>query len=202
MMSVVWELIWRFFLAGLLAVGGGLATLPFIYEMGEATGWFSAQDVLNMIAVSESTPGPIGVNMATYVGYTVVDGIKPEIVGSGWFGGIITTLAVVAPSFITILIVSKLLEKFKGSTVVNGTFAALRPASAGLIGAAVVSVVGSALLRLPEAFTLSALFTLSTYNLFAIAVAAVLFAAMRFFKKLHPIVFIAIGAVIGIVFKL
>ncbi len=202
MLPTVFELIWRFFMTGLLAVGGGLATLPFIEEMGQATGWFTSQDVLNMIAVSESTPGPLGINMATYVGYTVIDGIKPDIIGSGWFGGAIATLAIITPSIITIIIVSKLLEKFKDSVVVNGAFAALRPASAGLVAAAVLSVISGALLNLPQSFEFSALITLSTYNFVGIAIAAAFFVAMRFFKKVHPIFFILAGALIGIAFKL
>ncbi len=201
MLSTIWQLIWRFFTTGLLAVGGGLATLPFIYEMGAATGWFTEADVLNMIAVSEATPGPIGVNMATYVGYTVIDGLNPEVVGSGWFGGIITTLSVVAPSIIIAILVSRVLEKFKGSPLVEGVFSTLRPASTALIGAAALSVMSSVLFNIGESFALASLFTLSTYNILAIVFAAAIFFANKYLKG-HPIIYIAIGAVLGIVFKL
>ena len=201
MLGTILQLIWRFFMTGLLAVGGGLATLPFIYEMGAATGWFTEADVLNMIAVSEATPGPIGVNMATYVGYTVIDGLNPDIVGSGWFGGIITTLSIVTPSLIIAMIVARVLQKFKDSPLVQGVFSALRPASTALIASAALSVMSSVLFNFGESFVLSSLLTLSTYNILAIVFATAIFFANKYLKG-HPIIYIAVGAVLGIIFKL
>ena len=97
----------EFFKTGLFAIGGGLATLPFLYELSEKTGWFTTTDISNMIAISESTPGPIGINMSTYVGFHT----------AGLLGGIVTTLSLVLPSIIIIEIISKVLTKFKESKV-------------------------------------------------------------------------------------
>ena len=131
------KLIFEFFKAGLFAVGGGLATLPFLFEISAKTGWFSTQDIMNLIAISESTPGPLGVNMATYAG----------VVTAGIFGGLVATLGLIAPSIIVILIVATVLDKFKNSKFVQALFTGLRPASTGLITVACLLVAKVALLR-------------------------------------------------------
>ena len=187
-MSTIFRLIYEFFKAGLFAVGGGLATLPFLYEIGENTGWYNAQDVLNLLAVSESTPGPIGINMSTYVGF----------ITSGIPGAIIASLALAAPSVIVILLVIQVLDQFKGSPVVEGIFKALRPASIGLITAAFLGVVQESLLYLDKYAGLGTL--LAVVNWKGVVLAVVLFFAMRKWKA-HPIVFIAIAAVVGILFS-
>lgn len=175
----------EFFLTGLFAVGGGLATLPFLYEMSAKTGWFSSQDILNLIAVSESTPGAIGINMATYAGYVTL----------GIGGGILATLALVTPSIVIIVAISRVLERFRDSALVQGIFKGLRPASTGLIAAAGLGVAKLALLKLdlykstgnvPDAV-----------NLPAIVFAVILFCAMKK-CKVHVIVFIGISAAVGI----
>ena len=137
-MSGLLRLAFEFFKTGLFAVGGGLATLPFLSAMGNATGWFNAQDVANMIAISESTPGPMGVNMATYVGFT----------SFGLPGAVLGPLALVFPSLVIIILISKILNKFKESKLVQDIFYGLRPASTGLIIAAGLGVAKIALLRL------------------------------------------------------
>ena len=186
-MSVLFELIYHFFKTGLFAVGGGLATLPFLYEMGEITGWFTNQDVLNLLAVSESTPGPIGINMSTYVGFMT----------AGIPGSVIASLALAAPSVIVILLVIQVLDKFKGSPVVEGIFKGLRPASIGLITAAFLGVVKESLMY-PENYAgFSTL--LSLFNWKGIVLAVCLFFLMKKWKK-HPIVYITIAAAAGIVF--
>ena len=114
----------RFFLTGLMAVGGGLATLPFLQEIGHDTGWFTSMDLANMIAVSESTPGPMGVNMATYVGYHV--GSEHYGVLGGILGGTVATLSLILPSLIVILIVVRVLDAFKESRLVQAIFRGLR----------------------------------------------------------------------------
>ena len=101
-MAGLLRLMFEFFKTGLFAVGGGLATLPFLYAIGETTGWYTAQDVANMIAISESTPGPMGVNMATYVGFNTF----------GIVGGILASLSLVFPSVVIIVLISKILNKF------------------------------------------------------------------------------------------
>ena len=178
----------EFFKTGLFAVGGGLATLPFLYAMGEATGWFTAQDVANMIAISESTPGPMGVNMATYVGFNCF----------GVLGSLVGPLALVFPSVVIIVIISKILNKFKESKLVKDVFYGLRPASTGLIIAAGLGVAKIALLYVDNFIDTGNIFNLFNYK--AIILAAVIFFVMRK-KDLHPILVVVISAVIGILFK-
>ncbi len=125
------RLFWEFFKTGLFAVGGGMATIPFLSEMAERTGWFSQAMLADMIAVGESTPGPIGVNTATYVGYTV----------AGIPGGLVATFGLVLPSFLIILIVAAFLKAFRTNKYVERVFYGIRPASVGMIGAACVAVM-------------------------------------------------------------
>ena len=186
-MTTVLQLIAEFFKTGLFAVGGGLATLPFLYEMGDKTGWFTSQDVMNLLAVSESTPGPIGINMSTYVGFLT----------SGVPGAILASLALTAPCVIVILLVIRVLDKFKDSPLVDSVFKALRPASIGMITAALIGVAKESLLILPNFKGLDAL--LSVFNWKAIALAVVLWFIMKKWKT-HPIAYIAIAAAAGVIF--
>ena len=180
------SLFFEFFKIGLFSVGGGLATIPFLYDLASRhPEWYTAQDVADMIAISESTPGPIGVNMATYAGYQT----------AGILGGIIATLGLIAPAIIIIFIVAKILNAFKDNKYVKGAFYGLRPASIGLILAALFGVVKIALINL-DATTIGGFF-----NVKAIILAVCLFILQKVFKKLHPIVLIGIAAVVGIVFK-
>ena len=179
-------LCWEFFKTGLFAIGGGLASIPFLKEMSVKYGWFTIEQLTTMIAVSESTPGPIGVNMATYVGYHMF----------GIFVGILATLSLVAPSIIVICIVARILEKFRSSPIVNGIFAGFRPAVVGFITAAVLSIYLSALFRVPawqESGSLTDLF-----NWKAIVLFAVLLAFYEYKPKIHPIVIISLAALAGI----
>ena len=192
------RLYYEFFKTGLFAIGGGLATLPFLKNIGEATGWYTYSDLLNMLAVSESTPGPIGINMATYVGYTV----------GGFPGAVLATLGEVTPSIIVILIVAAILKSFRDNVYVERAFYGLRPASSGLIGGAAVSVVLEVLLGSGIVFRdgeiIGELVTGSGVHYLGIGLAAVLYILtnhVKATKKLHPIVFIAASAVIGVVFR-
>lgn len=175
----------EFFKTGLFAIGGGLATLPFLYELSEKTGWFTTTDISNMIAISESTPGPIGINMSTYVGYHT----------AGLLGGIVTTLSLVLPSIIIIEIISKVLTKFKESKVVKSVFYGIRPASTGLIAAAGLGVFKVAFLATSGTFVFAGI------NLLAAGIGAVIFILLRT-VKLHPLVYIAIAAALGVILKL
>lgn len=172
------ELFFAFFKIGLFAVGGGLATLPFLYELAEKTDWISIADISNMVAVSESTPGPLGVNMATYVGF-----IKESI-----FGGAVSTLGLIMPSLIISLIIAKMLIKFKNSKSVKDVFYGLRPASCGLIAVAGIGVARIAFFSENNFFWQGGI------------LAVLIFIATRKLKW-HPVAFIAISALIGIVFK-
>lgn len=184
------QLYWEFFKTGLFSVGGGLATLPFLYEMGARTGWFTAADVADMIAVSESTPGPMGINMATYVGNST----------AGIPGGIVATLGLITPALVIICLISAALQKFKESRVVQRVFYGLRPASTGLIAAAGIGVVQIALLRIPAFQESRAAADLFNWPLILLSV--LVFFSFQKFNKIHPIVFILASAAAGIIFKL
>ena len=189
---ILLRLFFEFFKTGLFAVGGGMATLPFLYDIAERTGWYTTEMLADMVAVSESTPGPIGVNMATYVGY----------VTAGFPGSIIATLGLITPQIIVILLVARAMKAFRDHPLVDAGFYGLRPCSLGLIAAAGFLVVRLALFNTAlygQSGVLSDLF-----NLKALALAAVLLVCTRYVKKLrglHPIVFILASAVIGIVFS-
>ena len=188
------QLFYEFFKVGLFAIGGGLATIPFLSDMGGRTGWFSAGDLANMIAISESTPGPMGVNMATYVGFHT----------GGVAGGVIATLGLVCPSILVILIIAGFLKKFRESRGVDAVFYGIRPASTALIAAALVEVCSIALLFREVTIPQYNVVAVQLFNLPAILLAAVVFLCLRFtpLKKLHPIVFIALSAAAGIIFEM
>jgi len=181
-------LFWEFFKAGLFSVGGGMATLPFLYNISDKTGWFTHAQLADMVAVSESTPGPIGVNMATYVGFTT----------AGISGALVATIGLVTPSVMIILLISKALERFRDNEYVDAAFYALRPCSLALIAAAGFLVVKVSLLNVgAETFA-------GLLNWKGIVLAAVILVLTRCVKKtksMHPIVFITLSAVVGIVFS-
>ncbi|MBE6963132.1 MAG: chromate transporter [Ruminococcaceae bacterium] len=190
------QLFWEFFKTGLFAVGGGMATIPFLKNIGEANGWYTYADLMNMMAVSESTPGPIGINMATYVGFTV----------GGVPGALIATLGEVTPSIIVILCIAAVLKNFRDNRYVDRAFYGLRPASTGLIAAAFVGVALEVLTGV-EVTTVGIVNFLwvqgCLINWKAVALAAVLLVLTNCVKRMknwHPIVFIALSAVVGVVF--
>lgn len=192
-MTLLLTLFFEFFKTGLFAVGGGMATLPFLYDMSARhPDWFSAAQLADMVAVSESTPGPIGVNMATYVGFET----------GGVAGGLVATLGLVTPSIIVILIVARMLKAFRDNRYVDAAFYGLRPCSVGLIAAAGVLVVKIALLHL-DAYAASGALT-ELFNWKALVLAAVLLVltrAVKATKKLHPVVFILCSAAVGVLFS-
>lgn len=179
----------EFFKAGLFAVGGGLATLPFLYDISERTGWFSAEDIANMIAISESTPGPLGVNMATYAGFQTL----------GIPGGIFTTLSLTAPALVVITAVYYMLQQFRESETVQRIFYGLRPASTALIAAAGLGVAKVALLDLPLFQATGEL--LSLIRLPSLLLAVVIYIGLVKFRK-HPVLYIAVSAAAGIIFQM
>ena len=191
-MMLILELCFRFFCCGLFAIGGGLATLPFLYNISKETGWYTFNDISNMIAVSESTPGPMGVNMATYVGFTT----------AGPAGAVIATLGLITPSIIVILIIAGFLKAFKTNKYVQNAFYGLRPASTGLIAAAGLSVLSLVLLH-KDAFAASGKITdlISIRSIVLLVVLYYFTAICKKTKGLHPVAFIAASAVIGIVLR-
>lgn len=184
------RMIYEFMKVGFFSVGGGLATLPFLAKLGEATGWFTAADLADMIAVSESTPGPIGVNMSTMVGARAY----------GIPGGIAATLALVFPSVVIILIIAHMMEAFQESKLVKSMFFHLRPAATGLILAAVQSVLVITLLDVP-AYTATGE-PASLFRVLPIVLFAIFFILIQKWNKIHPIVFLIAGGVLGVVFGL
>lgn len=180
------QLFWEFAKIGLFAVGGGMATLPFLERLSEKTGWFDASLISDMVAISESTPGPIGINMATYVGCDV----------AGILGGIAATMGVVTPALIVVILVSKYLEKFRGNAVVDNAFYGLRPAVTALIAAAGIGVAEVAILN-AELYAQTGLLTDLCDIRKIVYFVAVFFAIRKI--DLHPIVFIGISAAVGLV---
>ena len=185
------QLFWEFFKTGLFAIGGGMATLPFLQEMSAKTGWFSLTDLANMVAVSESTPGPIGVNMATYVGYTT----------AGIAGALSATLGLIMPSLVIILIISAFLQAFRANKFVDRAFFGIRPASTAMVGAAALSLISLCMFgvgKFVKLFEGGVSISLAAVLLFAAI--WLLSNKVKPLEKLHPIVFIGIGAVCGILF--
>jgi chromate transporter len=169
----------EFFRVGLFSVGGGLAAIPFLADVGNRTGWFTQTQLMDMIAVSESTPGPIGVNMATYTGFLT----------AGPVGCVVATLGFAAPSVLIILMIARFLRKFRQSRGVDAVFYGLRPASVALITAAGISVAQISL------------FSPLNWEAILLAVAVFVCLQVKPLKKLHPIVFIALSAVVGVVLQ-
>lgn len=190
-MMLYLRLFWEFFKTGLFAVGGGMATLPFLYSMSDTTGWFTHAQLADMIAVSESTPGPIGVNMATYVGFST----------AGVPGAVIATLGLITPSIIIILIIARVLAAFRQNKTVDAAFYGLRPCSVGLIAAAGLLVVKISLFN-AELYQQTGVL-MNLFNWKAIILAAVLIVLTRYvkpLKKLHPVFFILGSAAVGALF--
>ena len=188
---ILLRLFWEFFKTGLFAVGGGMATLPFLYDMSARTGWFTQARLADMIAVSESTPGPIGVNMATYVGFET----------AGIPGAVVATLGLICPSIIIILLIARVLKQFRESKTVDAVFYGLRPCSIALIAAAGLLVARVTFLNqdaLAAGFNQAGL--LRWKELLLAAVLLVLTRIVEPLKKLHPVVFIALSAAVGILF--
>lgn len=177
------DLFLTFLKIGAFTFGGGYAMLPLIQEQVVAHKWMELSDIINFIAVSESTPGPFAINIATYVGSHT----------GGIFGAFCATLGVVLPSFVIILIVARFYEKFKSSTIVYGCMSGLKPAVIGLIGAATITIALTVFA--PAGIAVSIFKTTDFYVSLAIFILCVILS----FKKVHPILIICLSAVIGII---
>ena len=177
-------LFWEFFKTGLFAVGGGLATLPFLYQMAEKyPTWFTKDMVADMLAVSESTPGPIGINMATYAGFNATGNL---------FGSLVATFSIILPSLIIITIIAKFLSKYSKNRFVKGAFYGVRPIVLAFIVVTAINLIINNIY-------ISGAFNIQNILLF---LGLLILSNLKWFKKLHPIVFIALGAVFGIVFSI
>ena len=179
-------LAYEFFKIGLFSIGGGMATLPFLMDLTGKYDWFTISELTNMVAISESTPGPVGINMATYAGYNA----------AGVPGAIVATLALTAPAWIIIILIAKFLENFSENANVKAAFYGIRPAVAALIGYAVWELLKIALVSAAEGKL--------QVNMVNAIVCVAAFALLQIKKlgKLHPLAWIAAGACIGVVLKM
>ncbi|MEG2295277.1 MAG: chromate transporter [Oscillospiraceae bacterium] len=176
---IVFLLFFEYFKIGLFSIGGGLATIPFLYQLSDKYGWFDHAMIANMIAIAESTPGPIGVNIATYAGFQT----------AGILGSLIATMALVMPSVIMIMIIARMMRSFSKNKLVKGVFYALRPASTALVACACFQVIRIAL------FTVD-----NNVSMKAMLLFIVLYFMIRKFR-FHPLVYLIIGAGCGILFQ-
>ena len=193
---ILLRLFWEFFKTGLFAVGGGMATVPFLQDISAKTGWYTSGQLADMIAVSESTPGPLGVNLATYVGYTV-GSQQLGGAGMGVVGAIVSTLGLIFPSIVVILIIGYFLKRFRDSKLVDSALYGLRPASVALISAAGVDIVLFAILRVDSIYQIGK----ASLSWKAAVLALAVFAGTNLvpkLKKIHPIWFIFFSAAAGI----
>ena len=186
---IYFQLFWEFLKVGFFTVGGGLASLPFLYDISDKTGWFSHAQLADMIAISESTPGPIGINMATYVGFT----------SAGILGSVLATLGFIIPSIIIVSIVSRFLKKFSENKFVKGAFYGHRAVSVALICSALVSVIKISLVNIPLFKETGAIFDLISIP--GIILAAICWFVLKKWKP-HPIVILGGSAVAGILLGL
>ena len=182
-MSIYLELFLTFLSIGAFTFGGGYAMLPLIQKAVLDNEWLTEEAMVNFIAVSESTPGPFAVNIATYVGMET----------GGFLGAVCATLGVVVPSFVIILIVARVYKQFQESNIVKGCMSGLRPTVIGLIGAAVLTIGKTVFF--PDGFSLA---NISAYNIIVSLVICALGIFLIFKKKVHPIVLIVVSAVLGI----
>lgn len=185
-METALSLFWEFFKIGLFAVGGGPATLPFLMDLAEEKPWYTMEQLTDMIAVSESTPGPLGLNMATYAGYQAI----------GVWGGFVSSFGLVLPSVIIIILIAKFLENFSKNPYVQAAFRGIRPAVTALIGTAVFSLCKVSL------FTETEIGLTPAMGSIIIAVVVFGFLQIKKINKFHPALWFLVGAVIGVVFRL
>jgi len=183
---IFFELFINFFFIGLTSIGGGLSTIPLMTEILTSRGWMIQTEIIDMIAISEMTPGPIGINMATYAGNKT----------AGILGGVSATLGLVAPSIIIIIIVAHFYTKYRDNEYVSRTMKIIRPVVTGLIAAvcanlAVISLLNIELARESGSF-------LQIFNIMPILIGIIVFIA-NFKFKVHPVILIVSSAVIGII---
>lgn len=187
MIQTLLELFWEFFKIGLFAVGGGPATLPFLMDLAEKKPWYTMEQLTNMVAISESTPGPLGLNMSTYAGFQT----------AGVTGGLTASLGLVVPSVVIIILIAKFLQNFNKNSYVQAAFCGIRPAVTAMITAAVIGLCKVSLFRTTQE---GRLMPVIGSVLIAIAVSGCL--QLKQLKRFHPALWFLVGAVIGVIFRL
>ena len=186
---IYWQIFISFFQAGLFAVGGGLATLPFFYAMSAETGWFTTTDIANMMAIAQSAPGPLGVNISTYAGYCITNP----------YGGIVATLSLTLPSLLCIISIHKIFMTNKNSQTLKDIFYGLNPASCALIAAAGIGVAKTTWIQ-QNIFENPSMLT-NIFNIKTVLISAIVWIALRKLKK-HPIWYIILSAIAGILLNI
>ena len=166
---IYWNLFLKFFYIGLFSFGGGYATLPFLYDIATNERWYTIKQLTDMIAVSSLTPGPVGINVATFCGF----------VTSGILGSIISTLSIILPSYIIVTIVFKTIDKFKTNTYIKGAIRGLKPAGCALLTSVLISIFMNSKFHLIGTLCILILITIS------------------FYKRLTPAKYFAITATLG-----
>lgn len=179
-MNINFILLFEFFKIGLFAIGGGYATLPFLYHLSTVYHWFNPKDLTQMLAIASIMPGPIGINLSAQAGFKVYS----------FFGAIIAVVGIMIPSLIFVLAISKLLKKFKESTIVRSILYALKPTSCAMVAA-----IGFKLLR--DAIFVKG-FSFSSIDWFALILFSVLFLVSVKNKKLSPLFYLAVSAFVGV----
>lgn len=185
---IYFKLFYEFFKIGLLTVGGGLATLPFLKNLAERTEWFPVTFVTDMIAISESTPGPIGLNMATYAGFKVV----------GILGGVVATIGEIVPSIIIVILVSRFLESFQNNKNIGHAFYGIRPIVTALITVAGLQILSISIINSNLITTMG---VIGSINIIKVILFVIIFYLIRKYNK-HPTVYIALSGIIGILLNL
>ena len=185
-MILLLKLFFSFFGIGITSIGGGLSIIPLLTNVMITNNWMSKGEIIDMIAISEMTPGPIGINMATFAGFKV----------AGVLGGLFATLGIVTPSIIIIVIIAHLYNKFKNSIYVKGVMVTIRPIVTGMIMAVCVSIAITSLFNIELYAITSKLFDL--FNFSSIIIAIVVFIAGYKFK-VHPVILVVVSAVVGII---
>lgn len=172
---ILWDLFWNFFNIGVFSFGGGYATLPFLYNISEVYNWYTFDDLSNMIAISSITPGPIGINMATFAGFKT----------AGLIGSLVATTAIALPSLIFVVFISKALRKFSENIYVKSIIYVLKPLGCGLLSAVGVNMFINNFLG-------------ENINLYNIAF-LVLLILISLHKKLNPLFYLGIAAIYGLI---
>ncbi len=176
-----------FFYVGLFTIGGGLASIPLVQEQVVGRGWLTLEELYNMVAVAESTPGPIGENVATYVGFRL----------AGIPGALIASLGLVLPELIIIVIIAVFFKKFADKPVVKSAFYGIRAGVIGLISVAAYNVLSVTVLRISDFTANYAVADLFDFK--ALSIFCIVWILYEKFKK-HPIFYIILGGILGVLF--
>lgn len=196
-MNIYWQLVWAYIKIGIFGFGGGYAMLSLVEKAVVSPGWISETMFTDIVAISQMTPGPIGINSATYIGYVAPGEVNPAFYGVGWslLGSIVATLAVVIPSFILVLYSSHFIRKHSESGVIKAIFSGLRPVIVGLIASAAIMLMNAANFN-----PLGEKWQLYTNIVICVVAFCLAYFPLKLKKKsirIHPILIILLSGVAG-----